>query len=690
MIKVAATLFSSLAMFIGSSCFASCENDYKVDSRVAQYSISPSVNYPHSLRNYRHGELINGLNSKKKIWVNKGTAGWKRSGPVSIEINLNTEFYISCIEISSAAQKKSGVSLPSQILVFAKSRDAEYSYIGDVCEEVVCGPRDEYSQVNMTRHFDNVYAKTINLVLYPEGDYLFVDEISIYGQPANSAPIKKTQPDFRAANEIRLSWIDDRIAQNITKRVTHNQSQHVFQVSDDVAPAVQVPQAWLFQRIQSIKNISPMPRFAIGRVDPFKKYSIENLYNNKIFQRELISEHDINEPPLNVQGIVVVNTSSMPLSLRITTTQHKGCEIQRLYRSRFVRTKTFELVPDPLVAIQSDLDIEPYAASLLIAELESNCAPPSETTISVCDKTNCLSSRLLLNKEREKTSAIEGHFSFINWAYFDQPLMRTVEQAGVELLHDIGTDTIVVPKRVLPRFPFGHSDNWEKLESYLKWAKSFNNILVYMELNDIELDTTSSEIKFKNELRDWYSRLISVLKENGVHEDRIVLYPIDELEPKHRRVFEAVCDVALETGARIFVTMHSQSMSRSLSCADIVAVQKSGHDVASKDKEIWYYVSTHDSKGVSPREAFYYPPINAAAGCYSGFGLWGFSDAGWKTDGNGNWLTVLGEGREYAMFYKDSKNRIHVSRRLLALKYGIQAARKAVADRSDSTFPCSK
>lgn len=181
-------------------------NPYAGLSNLAQgahveFSISPD--YPYCTDSGDQSDLTDGkINSTDKIWMNKGTVGFRSATAPEITIDLGEPRDIGTVRFHTGAGMF-GVYWPTAINVFAACDREKWGFAG----EMVAPNREKLPEYN-TGLFNlwldlplNVNARYLKFVINCDGMFSFCDEIEVYS-PAPGTPCRQIDElaIFRAEN----------------------------------------------------------------------------------------------------------------------------------------------------------------------------------------------------------------------------------------------------------------------------------------------------------------------------------------------------------------------------------------------------------------------------------------------------------------------------------------------------------
>ena len=129
--------------------------------------------------------LTDGVYTTGYFWTQPTTVGWSRDRLVYITLDLGEVHPISGLSFNTAAGV-AHVHWPRHIIIFVSADGEQWHSVGDLMELVGRETLPEYGTYAVHRlvtHDLEAHGRYVQLAMLPQGQYIFVDEIEVYGGP---------------------------------------------------------------------------------------------------------------------------------------------------------------------------------------------------------------------------------------------------------------------------------------------------------------------------------------------------------------------------------------------------------------------------------------------------------------------------------------------------------------------------
>src|SRR5690606_26812494 len=116
-----------------------------------------------------------------RFWHDKTTVGWSYKDEIRIDLDLGGSYSINRILINTARGEEAGVEFPSHCLVFTSWDNEHFEFQGDLMLSELNVP-GSYKVKSFELAGLSANGRYLKLVLIPNGKFLFLDEIEVYGK----------------------------------------------------------------------------------------------------------------------------------------------------------------------------------------------------------------------------------------------------------------------------------------------------------------------------------------------------------------------------------------------------------------------------------------------------------------------------------------------------------------------------
>lgn len=153
----------------------------------AGVTVSPAPNYARAGNDPK--SLTDGAYTSGQFWTQPTTVGWANAEHVSIILDLGAVKPISGVSFSTAAGAGQ-VEWPSVIMMLVSEDSKAWSYAGDlvaISAEHSLPPSTGYATFRYVTHDLKTNGRYLQLLVYPVGQFVFTDEIEVYGGSSDTA-----------------------------------------------------------------------------------------------------------------------------------------------------------------------------------------------------------------------------------------------------------------------------------------------------------------------------------------------------------------------------------------------------------------------------------------------------------------------------------------------------------------------
>lgn len=152
------------------------------------------------------------------MWSELATVGWSTRQSIGITIDLKNESDISGVSFSTAAGQ-SGVTWPEAIYILVSDDGQNFELVGELVslsERAHPAPVNGYTLHRFKTNQLRAHGRYIALVPVVQ-EYVFVDEIEVYGHPSDKSPDASGNETFDL-NTFCTRWIPERATERAVKR----------------------------------------------------------------------------------------------------------------------------------------------------------------------------------------------------------------------------------------------------------------------------------------------------------------------------------------------------------------------------------------------------------------------------------------------------------------------------------------
>ena len=164
-------------------------------ARGRKVTLSPKPNYAlctdtDDTQQLTDGEYVGGY-----FWTNKGTVGWSQRGTAEVTVDLGKVSPIGGAAWSCAAGR-AGVEWPKMIAVLVSDDGKDFYPVGDLAR---LGTRDasvpeDYGVMKYEADDLKTYGRYVKFMTYSSGQYIFVDEVSVFAGKDEYMKLSRGEP----------------------------------------------------------------------------------------------------------------------------------------------------------------------------------------------------------------------------------------------------------------------------------------------------------------------------------------------------------------------------------------------------------------------------------------------------------------------------------------------------------------
>jgi hypothetical protein len=645
-----------------------------------RYTMSDDPNYGYLEQNLSKTALTDGQYTIGLFWDEKTTLGWEGIKMVGITIDLLKEEKISSVSFNSARGKKAGVYFPSSVMVFFSNDNKSFRYVGDATSNVDNLPGD-YAVRKFLIESINQSSRYVMLKIFATQNNIFCDEIEVFksrimiSRPlveipkVNLTDFINKQLDIESRRKAFLGDLRTKSVCGIEKRTV--QQNKIKQ------PIVNRRTLDQFEKeMKNIRSKELNKKFGssiiVEESNPWKsppEYPMREKKSNFLKYTSTV--------PLfgtAYYGFTLTNTTLLSQRLEMKfQSENKGL----LFEAKRVYTIDQTKIPDALFPIVEHLDLQAGETKLLVLKLDGTQAGVDQAKImfTYANK-HTIDVEIyvdIINKSMPETS-----LNTINWGYLNQHIIKNNIKAAAKDLEGHNINVISVPEQYVPTL---NSTDFSILEIYLRPFTKAKKILIEMNYNQEKYKITNSSVTFmsdtwKNQFKIWYTRLVETLYRQGFSEEKIYLFPYDEVKGDNIRDLKAfILWIHSEfKNAKVYSTLDNEDAITQLTpILDVSQILWSKIDLDKNYKNLYNEIWSYDTQGFSRSlNAYTYYRLMAWRAYLfdlSGIGFWNYADVGQNTENRYNGLYPQ---RDYAIIYTDSAGNIVSSRRWEAFKLGVQ------------------
>lgn len=636
---------------------------------------TPLANYKNTSGYNDPVKLYDGKFATGRIfWSDPNSLGWKSTGQITIDIELETLSEISSISMNTAKNEAANVFFPLNVNLFISSDGKSYQYIGDISPKEFT-QKNIYKAITLSKEMINSIAKYVKIVVIPEGNMFFTDEIVIKGNKtsstATSSAALTTSQMGKIVSENKKSEVNRRLLLNKLVPSTGVDLNQLNNLKKEILQADNLASDQVYQNYLNSINQLSVSKGGTGiqlsiLASPWGKKTIT------ANQTGLLSAINVTE----YIAIEAFNNQDKGYSGSFNITGIEGVELH-LYEATDVRTRKSETVKDALIPVltSTNLSFTPGERKVFVLALESNKALKSTVKVGIGTEFNSLLTFPLTILDVGINNRFTSSLGFnVNvWPYYNYPFFKGRERQIQKDLKEHYSNVFAIPATVLE--PNNLTTDHAKLKAYLRFYSADDKVLLFLSYRGYVAKPGNFMLdSWKNSYRSWYANIAKILEESGVLNENIYLYPFDEIKQNEIPAFTKFSSwiKSERPDTKIYATVFDANLLPRISpSADVVQVLASAKNmplVKTFDKKtLWLYDIMDDSKGVDPYSRYRLLAWKAFSVQATGIGFWNYADQ----SGESIWNDSDGPRADYNVVY-DQGNTLISSRRWEAFKQGVE------------------
>ncbi|MCM2357000.1 MAG: DUF4091 domain-containing protein [Geobacteraceae bacterium] len=631
--------------------------------KTCRFSPAASYHLTHSADDAR--KLTDGRRATGNFWSDRtATVGWKNSGIIRIEIDLEKDAIIDSVSFNSARGQHAGVSYPERADLFV-SRDGEtYSYLGDLLIGQDHG--DGAYQLRTFRSKQlNSSGRKVLLVVRPGGNFTFIDEIEVRGSYGQATRPRAAGPAMaKAAIEAflteRYSLARDLQALTLLARES--------QLAGGKGNNETAPVPLRLDRLDREPSRSELGQlrdsmFAMRRA-VIARQSSETLTvwhpgPWTVFSPVTLPAPDETIPAegltmeLPVDGtfsdsIGIANATgrqqSVAVSIELLDSTGRRAPLPAVREVLPVICSDYRTVGDPIRKLRDgSLEIGPGESRQIWFTVRGDDSEPGEYRGKIRLAAPAFSREIPLTIRvwpvripRPAHLAVNA-WSYLNW----RPIRAIPEQAAADLA-DHRINVIVVHPDHLP-WPGSSYEEFDKVLRLHPFAREY---LFYLAFNDPGRRSLGTPEPFmsprwQQKFRQWIQSWVAHLKQKGVSPASFAFYPVDE--PQNEEDAAVLFQTArlvkeIDPALRVYTTygdfgrFSDATFSRLMHVVDQYQIgidalgQPKVRQLQSAGKDVWSY--SGGGKSSDPFDCYRLQAWRAFRHGANGIGFWAYADTG--------------------------------------------------------------
>ena len=654
------------------------------------YTLSTAPNYRYTAPPSDNKALTDGIYTKGYFWSKTTTVGWQRL-PVTITIDLGAVQSIHSVTFNTVRREDQNVYLPKNIFVFISDDDNNYKYAGDAADNSgnVPGP---YLIKKFVLDSINTSGRYVRLAVVPNGTMIFCDEIEVlkgnYLASRENKLIPKYQlqhvedslqrKEFRrqylknAIDKIQRATVDSGIENKkyVGLKKQLNNKNLTDRELDNIKKEIGIVYA------MSTKRIATSPYL----VQPFNPWdTLNQFYRPKNLKGTLQYKFYLPVSDVEYGSFLLTNNSTTSKEFSFQISSNSASDKFELFDVPFVPSINYSQVPDPLVAINRKVSIEPGNTEMFIFRITGLVEGLCKTRILVNsenkEKTINILAQVLNFKHQQTMPNLNANV----WVYFTRPMLKDRKAEVERDLTEHHVNTIVIPPSVLPNFG---TTNYAGFGEYLSNLKQVTNLLLSMGYESNALKSGTRNFVFlspewKNQFIIWYNKITSYIMQKfpDIH---IFLYPYDEVYGTNITDFKNLIEWA--KGAIPLIKFYGTltidpAIDTLLPLVDVAQIQsgyKRLENLPPHNCEVWTYSGSAPSRALSPYSFYRLMSWKAFEKDYKGIGFWNYA-----SEGIGKQLNFISDpliypSTSFSVIYDGPDQQIISTRRWEAFRLGIE------------------
>lgn len=677
-----------------------------------RYTLTPMPNYPLTADVGDEVQLTDGEKSSGRLWTTKKSVGWKDSGLIEIEIDLENDYLIDKVCFSIVRSSDSGISYPRSLDVLISLDRLQYRIATSFSIQNTTG---EHKKRRICADDNVLNGRYVMLLIQPSGSrgFTFLDEVEVYSLDEKiergntrtiNAPMISTYLKEKASFEKRkysllslvekidtLKYEDLRVKKDkLLVALTQIRFASDANLNDYEKKIYRLNQ-------ERISTEISQPTL-IWQKNPWLKFrSIEYQVKNELLRQGL--RFDLVKKGSAYDSLVITNNTVVDKKIEISVEGEEvvsGTAIDLYEVGEVISALDYDQFGDALLPLENRaLHIRPGESKQIFIEISSisDVAGIYRNNLIVSEFTEVDNNEYRIPVESEVLNLKirqERRPNVNAWAYSNTPIAEIDQSSTISDLVKHQVNTVVYHPHQLPWPVFddhGRVNDYKK-EDFDKTSVLYEEMamrLFFMNFNDKSVRSFNGRYTFlgrrwKEIFKVWIQNWVEVMKGNGLTYSEFAFYPFDE--PSSNEEIEFLLEVArlikeVDENVLIYTTkgrLDRVDLLRAKGLLDIIQTLVTDLDAItlslarSMDIELWSYSAEGGGKAASPNEFYRAQSWKAFELGLTGVGFWAYGDTGPVGQA---WDDFDGKRPDYAVVYEGNKKPIS-SKRWKAWKLGVE------------------
>ncbi len=650
------------------------------------YTLSAFPNYTLSAPSSDKSSLTDGIYTFGYFWARTTTLGWQNYSKITINIDLEKQLPVGEVTFNTARRLQADVSFPANIYVFLSNDNQHFIYAGDAAVNGENQPGD-YKVTKFYLNNINQSARYVSLIVIPKGVFVFCDEIEVIkGTNKSSLQSKLILKDSlsNAIDSLKTSEFNRKHLLEIINRLKNNlpgKNDGLTEINEKLNDAnisknklIEI-KSQVEQTHASTLRKNYKTSFVVEKYSPWD--TLTEIHDPK--ENKAVLNYQLLIPQKGVQygAFVLTNSQAYSQKFVFNTSSLDSNNSIEIFKAAYVAAANFKKIPDALIPLTNNNTIRPGTSELFLFKLtgEKSGTINSSITIRSANETAYLkiSGRVLNLLSINNTDKLNA----IGWAYLSSPMLKGRENEASKDLQQHRINTVDIPPAFIPKM----DNNYRPFLNYLAYFKSIDNILLltnYADKENYKQFGAWMTPEFKNNFIVWYNRLIRVLRENGLSDLQIYLYPYDEVHGDDIDDFKQFATWVKKAipSVKIYATLaNKDAINNILPLVDVAQIPSDLKLLTLLPQhhcEIWMYSVESSSRSLSPYLYYRLMAWKALINDITGIGFWDYADEGKDKQLNLISDSWINPSNSYSVVYDGPGKEIISSRRWEAFQLGLE------------------
>lgn len=628
------------------------------------------------------------------FWQKTSTVGWNGIDEVAIDFDLEESFSISKIVINTSRGKNAGVYFPQFGFVFISEDGRNYKYIGDLMTNMENVPGD-YKITQFSLSHIQRKGRYVKLLLIPNGKYLFLDEIEIFGGNQNDSNTKRGGAEKTFFLQSDNKFKPEKIQELQSLSFLHREKiKQAFQQKSNLGKAASSVNELRYISLNKLDSIIAKNRQIIREQEdverqlPIYQLNTWGEWSNEAEESEgvvsvLNYDFTLFNGSSGYGAFRIVNKTDHTQHIRFKAecAEYENIELLWFWVDLVPNTSFLNLY-DALIPLseKNELLLSSGKNKIIFFKLKGINPGVEKVKIKIENEESQKQIEIQTNIVDHNTQG-EKQFNANVWAYLYYPFFRGREHRAAQDLTAHGINTIVVTSHLIPKI--GDS-NFSELKEYLKTFPNLEHKKLLLFTNQSHVYQRNSERNeeylskpWKFTFKAWYGSLLRTLNSIGVDSDQVYYYPYDEIKPEQVDDFIALAEwsrTAMEE-LQFFITISDRKTMQVIPYSDINQVFV---PIATEAKEtypkanIWVYDVIANAREESPYQTYRLMAWKAFLNDFNGIGFWNYAALGSQVKNNRYDRPFFDKKNDYSVVYTDKDENLLASRRWEAFSRGIE------------------